>query len=89
MAVPVIVIRVAASSSKTPVVTTIVVGKVIVTAPELSSAAAFGKITASHMWSIPHAMWSISAHPGQNFFAAARRLANARSEHASQAHRRG
>ena len=56
MAVPVIVIKVAASCSKTPVVTTIVVGRVTVTAPELSPATAFGKITATHMRSIIHAM---------------------------------
>jgi len=62
MAVPVIVIKVAASFSKTPAVSTIMVGKVTVTAPELSSAAAFGKITATHMRSITHAMWSIPAH---------------------------
>jgi hypothetical protein len=62
MAVPVIAIKVAAFFSKTPVVTTIVVGKVTVTAPELSSAAAFGEITTTHMRPIIHAMWSISAH---------------------------
>jgi hypothetical protein len=38
------------------------VGKVTVTAPELSSAAAFGKITATHTRSTAHAMRPISAH---------------------------
>jgi len=58
----VVVIEVAVSFGKTPAVSTIMVGKVTVTAPELSSAAAFGKITATHMRSITHAMWSIPAH---------------------------
>jgi hypothetical protein len=62
MAVAVMVIEVAVSFGKTPAVSTIMVGKVTVTAPELSSAAAFGKITATHMRSITHAMWSIPAH---------------------------
>jgi hypothetical protein len=62
MAVAVMVIEVAVSFGKTPAVSIIMVGKVTVTAPELSSAAAFGKITATHMRSITHAMWSIPAH---------------------------
>jgi hypothetical protein len=56
MAVAVMVIEVAVSFGKTPAVSIIMVGKVTVTAPELSSAAAFGKITATHMRSIIHAM---------------------------------
>jgi hypothetical protein len=62
MAVPVVVIKVAVSFSKTPVVATVMVGKVTVTAPELSSAAAFGKITATHVRSTAHAMRAVSAH---------------------------
>jgi hypothetical protein len=62
MALPVVVVKVAVSFSKTPVVATVMVGKVTVTAPELSSAAAFGKITATHMRSISHAVRPISAH---------------------------
>jgi hypothetical protein len=62
MAVPVVVIKVAVSFSKTPVVATVMVGKVTVTAPELSSAAAFGKITATHVRCTAHAMRAVSAH---------------------------
>jgi hypothetical protein len=61
MAVPVVVIKVAVSFSKTPVVTTVVVGKVTVAALEFSYVT-FGKITATHVRSVPHAMWSISTH---------------------------
>jgi hypothetical protein len=57
MGVSVVVVKVAASFGKTPVVATIVVSKVTVAVPEFST---FGKITAVHVRSIPHAMRSIS-----------------------------
>jgi hypothetical protein len=58
---PVVVIKVAVSFGKTPAVTTIVVSKIAVAAPGLSYVT-LRKITATHVRSIPHAMWFISTH---------------------------
>ena len=75
VAVPVVVIEVAASFNKTPMVTAVVISKVTVAALELSyvtlgkismaapPSAIFGKITAAHMWSVPtHCVGSTTAH---------------------------
>jgi hypothetical protein len=58
---PMVVIKVAVSFGKAPVVTTVVVSKISVAAPGLSYVT-LRKITATHVRSIPHAMWSISTH---------------------------
>jgi hypothetical protein len=58
---PVVVIKVPVSFGKTPAVTTIVVSKIAVAAPGLSYVT-LRKITATHVRSIPHAVWPISTH---------------------------
>ena len=58
---PVVVIKVAVSFGKTPVVTTVVLSKIAVAAPGLSYVT-LRKITATHVRSIPHAVWPISTH---------------------------
>ena len=57
---PVVVIKVMVSLSKTPAVTTMVLN--ISVAARGLSYVTLGKITATHVRSIRHAMWSVSPH---------------------------
>ena len=56
-----VVIEVAVSFGKAPVVTTVVVSKISVATPG-HSYVTLRKITATHVRSIPHAVWPISTH---------------------------